>query len=358
MNASYRILLVDDDPAQRTMQHEIFSDSGFDLVEASNGAEALAFLATGEFDVVLLDRCMPGMSGDQVCHAIRHELKDAMLPVIVVTGSGSVDVLADCLAQGATDFIRKPYSPLELRARVQAAASHKRVTDQLESAESVLFALARMVEAKDGNTGDHCSRLSHAAVVFGQELGLRGDELTALRRGGVLHDIGKLGIPDEILLKPAGLTPNEWAIMRRHPIIGAELCRNLKSMRLTLDIIRSHHERWDGSGYPDGLSGTNIPLLARVFQIVDIFDALSFARPYKKALSRPEVIAVLRSETQRGWRDPELMAAFFDILEHRPESLVWQPDSGPDLGQRIFESVTHNAAFPQPSPVLPVCRAV
>lgn len=349
--APFRVLIVDDEPAQRALEREILEPPRYQTVEACNGHEALELIMQHDFDAVVLDKRMPGMDGEEVIRRIREDLGEAMLPIIMVTGSSTSEILPAGLKAGATDFIRKPYNADEFAARVDAAINRKRLTDQLDSAESVLFALARMVEAKDGDTGDHCTRLAHLAVRFGQELGLDSEQLLALRRGGVLHDIGKLGIPDRILLKPGALDDAEWQIMRTHTVIGERLCGALKSFRLTVQIIRSHHERWDGSGYPDGLSGTDVPLLARVFQICDIFDALSHARPYKPSLSRAEVVRIMREETERGWRDPELMRIFLDMLERDPSSceLLAADD---DLGLVLFEDIRRTQE-PEPPRVAP-----
>ncbi|MES2879014.1 MAG: HD domain-containing phosphohydrolase [Pseudomonadota bacterium] len=341
----YQVLIVDDDPVHRALEREILDSSKYAVTEASSGRQALDLLRTHSFDVVLLDKRMPGMDGDEVCRQIRGELGLGMLPILMVTGNGDLDNLTLSLAAGASDFIRKPYQPDELLARLDAAASHKRLTDQFDSAESMLFALARMVEAKDGNTGDHCSRLSHSGVVLGKALGLGADELMALRRGGVLHDIGKLGIPDSILLKPGQLTEEEWVIMRQHVDIGARLVAGLKSMRLTVPIIRHHHEKWDGSGYPDGLRGEEIPLLARVFQMVDIYDALAHARPYKRAMERQQVIDILESEAARGWRDPALTDLFLNIVKTRPQDLEIPPVSNDDLGLNLFSEIRNTGAL-------------
>ncbi|MDH5571843.1 MAG: response regulator, partial [Gammaproteobacteria bacterium] len=316
-NMPYRVLIVDDNPYHRVMEKEILSDSRYILTEAMNGNEALEILKTQDFDVVLLDKRMPGMDGDKLCHCIRNELNLSLLPVIMVTGSNSCEDMSNSMQAGANDFIRKPYDPTELIMRINTAAYQKRLTDQLDSTESLLFALARMVEAKDSHTGDHCSRLSHTAVVFGEALGLSGDDLLNLRRGGVLHDIGKMGVPDSILLNPNRLTDEEWKVMHQHTLIGAHLCSELKTLQKTIPIIRNHHECYNGTGYPDKLSGNEIPFLARVFQIVDIYDALAHERPYKKALPTQAIISILKEEMEKGRRDPELTPVFLNILQTR-----------------------------------------
>lgn len=345
MTADYpfRVLIVDDDSIHRALEKEILQPPKYAVTEASSGAEALQLLASQSYDAVLLDKRMPGMDGDEVCRRIRSELKLELLPVIMVTGdSGSIE-LSGSLHAGANDFIGKPYLPQELIARLDCAVNRKRLTDQLDSAESMLFALARMVEAKDTNTGNHCSRLAHISVVLGLALGLSSEHLMALRRGGIMHDIGKLGIPDSILLKPGKLTEEEWLIMRQHPEIGARLVKDLKSMRLTLPIIRHHHERWDGTGYPDGLVGKEIPLLARIFQIADIYDALTNERPYKSALSREQVIQILEEEANMGWRDPDLTSVFISILRQRPHDLELPQSMADSLGSDLFADIARAA---------------
>lgn len=336
----YRVLLVDDDPLQRILIDEILELPNYEVVFAARGSDGLRLLQEGEFDVVLTDRRMPGMDGDEFCRRVRQDLALPMLPILMVTGSTAAEDLTAGLSSGADDLLRKPYHPVELRARVNSAVQRKRIADQLDSTESTLFALARMVEAKDENTGDHCSRLAHKAVALGRALGLSGSELIALRRGGVLHDIGKLGIPDAILLKPGPLTDEEWTVMRQHTTIGYQLVSNLKSMKLTAPIIRHHHERWDGSGYPDGLAGERIPLLARVFQFVDIHDALTYARPYKPGMSHEQAAAILTEEAARGWRDPHMTAFFLDLLRRAPDAMALPDKAVDDLGVRLFTSMT------------------
>jgi len=341
----FHVLIVDDDPVHCSLVRNILDAAKYRVSQASSGWVALGLLRAQSFDAVLLDQRMPGISGEEVCRRIRGELGLSMLPILMLTANDAADSLTLSFAAGASDFVRKPYQPSELLARLDVALSHKRLTDQLDSAESMLFALARMVEAKDGNTGDHCSRLSRSGVVLGQALGLGADELMALRRGGVLHDIGKLGIPDSILLKPGQLTDAEWVIMRQHVTIGARLVEGLKSMRLTVPIIRHHHERWDGSGYPDGLRGEEIPLLARIFQMADIYDALVHARPYKAALGWQQALAVLEDEAARGWRDPDLTALFVRIVKTRPDALAASLACDDDLGVSLFSQIRSTGAL-------------
>ena len=312
----YNILVVDDDHSQRTLEKEVLSMHDHVVIEAINAEEALHTLQHISVDVVLLDKRMPGMDGDTLCYKIRNELGLKLLPIIMVTGSNDRDEMVKSLNAGANDFIHKPYHPAELVARVNAAAKLKRVTDQLDDMESMLFSLAKMIEAKDEHTGNHCERLSRLSRLFGKKLGLDSQQLNALEKGGVLHDIGKLGIPDAILMKPSRLNVEESQIMEKHPVIGHTLCGGLKSMKTTAPIILHHHERWDGSGYPHGLIGNEIPFLAQIFQLVDIFDALTYARPYKPALSIDQAIKIIEEETDRGWRNPELVKKFINFIRN------------------------------------------
>ncbi len=335
----YRVLVVDDMATNRLMVRAVLEAQGYVVTEAASGKRAVELLDEAEFDAMVLDVLMPGMSGFDVCLYVRHLPGQELLPIILLTSLGSPDDVAKGFESGATDFITKPYNNIELVARVKSAVHKKRLTDRLDDTESVLFALARMVEAKDQNTHDHCDRLSHMAVMFGRSLGCSFEELEALRRGGILHDIGKLGIPDTVLLKDGPLTDAEWMMMRQHPAIGAELCRPLRTMKKTVDIVHFHHEKWNGSGYPEGLKGEAIPELARVFQIVDVYDALSTARPYKAPFERDKVMQIMEEETANGFWDPELMGRFLDIVRFSPEKLELPKDALLDPSARIFDSV-------------------
>jgi len=335
----YRVLAVDDDPVQRMVLNETMEEPKYHVTVVASAEQGLQALTQREFDVIVTDRSMPGMGGDALCRHVRQELMLRMLPILMITGQTESSDLDRALAAGADDFVRKPYHPAELRARVDSAVQRKRYTDQLDSSESMLFALARMVEAKDENTGDHCTRLADNAVRLGTALGLPTADLMALRRGGVLHDIGKLGIPDAILLKPGPLSDSEWHVMRQHTTIGHQLVANLRSMQRAAPIIRHHHERWDGSGYPDGLAGEEIPLLARVFQLVDIFDALRFERPYKPAMSVEQACLVLQKEVERGWRDPAICRELLGLLAAEPTAMDGSGATHADLGRTMYANL-------------------
>ena len=338
-------MIVDDDGAHRRLIIEILAPPLFSVTAATSGSGALELLSHTEFDVVLVDKRMPEMNGDELCQAIRERYSRHILPVIVVTGShGSAD-LSISLAGGANDFIRKPYDPNELIARVRAAATTKRLTDQMESAETLLFGLARLVEAKDECTGDHCSRLAHYAEVFGAALGLSTSDVAALKSGAILHDIGKLAIPDRILLKPGALSEQEWALMKQHTVIGALLCSELKSLRHAVPIIRHHHERWDGSGYPDRLAGNEIPLLAQVFQLLDVFDALTTARPYKEAWSVERARAIIEEEMNKGYYNPALTREFLNLLRDTGSSMTSVDPHNADGGRRIYDALLANGCL-------------
>jgi putative two-component system response regulator len=230
------------------------------------------------------------------------------------------------IASGADEFLLKPLHPAVVRTRIRAMLRNKAAIDSLEEAETILFALAQAVEQRDRYTGGHCQRLAALSVALGEALGLPRHNLLALHRGGYLHDIGKISIPDAILFKKGRLTDEEWEVMRSHTLLGEQICLPMKSLAPVLPIIRSHHERWDGSGYPDGLRGEQIPLLARILQVVDIYDALTTARSYKPAYTHDQALAILDEEVRRGWRDPELVSIFPQVFA---ESALDEPEQIP-----------------------------
>jgi putative two-component system response regulator len=211
---------------------------------------------------------------------------------------------------GADDFLSRPVDRTELLARARSLVKLKQRTDELERAESVLFSLAQSIEGKDPYTHGHCERLSEYSACLGEQLKLPEDQITALRRAGIVHDVGKIAIPDAILLKPGSLSAEEWKLVRQHPVVGERICAPLKSFRFVLPIIRHHHEKLDGSGYPDGLRGGAIPVTARVLQIVDVYDALTTARPYKHAYPITHALQTMKEEVAKGWWDPQIFDQF------------------------------------------------
>lgn len=309
------VLGVDDEPNALLVLEGLSLSEGHIFHGTTKPKEALDLVLQHMPDVVLLDVMMPHLSGYDICVAIKANEVTRMIPVVLLTALDSREDRVQGIEAGCDDFLPKPFDRIELRARVRSLARTKRLNENLDHAETVLATLARAVEAKDGTTGDHCDRLTRNGLSFGRFLGLNRPDLKALARAGVLHDIGKVGIPDAVLLKPARLTPAEWEIMRRHPVIGAELLAPLRTMDRVVPIVRHHHERWDGGGYPDGLRGERIPLLARVFQVLDAFDALTSVRPYKAAMNELEAINVLLGETGEGKWDPAIMEAFLRFRE-------------------------------------------
>jgi putative two-component system response regulator len=238
-----------------------------------------------------------------------------VLPVVLITGRTNSEDRVRGIEAGADDFLSKPVKKEELLARVHSLVELKRITDELENAESVLCILARSIEAKDPYTEGHCERLSRYAVSLAETIGLTDEDCVALYRGGIVHDIGKVAVPESLLLKPDALDASERKVMERHTIVGEHICAPLKSFRNVLPVIRSHHERQDGTGYPDHLRGSEIPLTARVLQTVDIYDALTTDRPYRAALSQEEALKIMWEETRRGWWDAKLVDALQSTLQ-------------------------------------------
>ncbi len=315
-----RVLVVDDNPLNVELIADNLAEEGYHVERALSGEEALAKVATQSFDLVLLDVMMPGMNGYEVCERLKRDEKTRLLPVVMVTALEAREDRIRGITAGADDFIHKPFDRAELLIRVKACIRTKRLTDDLETAEAILVALGNAIDAKDAYTEGHAERVGHYSVAIGKRLGLPYERLRNVRLGGVLHDIGKIGVPEAILNKPGPLTDEEFAIMRKHPEIGERICAPLKSMRPILPIIRSHHERPNGSGYPDGLSGEDIPLEARIVCLADIYDALATTRSYKKAFPREQCIAILRADAEKGLLDPKVVEAFVAYLADREEA--------------------------------------
>jgi putative two-component system response regulator len=316
------ILVVDDEAASREGLMGLLSAYGFNVQAAPDGHSALELLPHFQPDLVLLDVVMPELNGFEVCRQLKNNPDTRLTPVVLITALSETQDRVRGLEAGADDFLSKPIDLSELLARVRSLLSLKVFTDELERAESVLFALACSIEAKDPYTEGHCRRLSDYSAELGERIGLPEHQIVALRRAGIVHDIGKVAVPDNLLLKRGSLTQEEWKVMREHPVVGERICAPLKSFRLVLPIIRYHHERADGSGYPDGLKGEQIPVMARVLQIVDVYDALTTQRPYKRAFSASEALETMANEVSKGWWDPHIFAEFQQMRLRRADPIA------------------------------------
>jgi putative two-component system response regulator len=311
------ILVVDDNRQNAELLQVLLAGRGYRIAVAHHAADAEAQIRHEPPDLILLDIVMPGKSGYELCRELKADPATRLIPIVMITGLSERQDRLKGIEAGADDFLIKPIYPEELYARVSSLLKLKEFTDELETAESVLCTLGLSVESRDPYTEGHCERLANNAAELGSYLGLDEESIVALRRGGYLHDLGKIAVPDDILKKGSNLTPAEWAIMKRHPAAGEAICRPLKSLRLVLPIIRSHHEHSDGSGYPDGLRQGEIPLLPRLLQVVDVYDALRTARPYKPPLHHEQAVVTMREEARAGLWDQELVAKFFRMLEKR-----------------------------------------
>jgi len=307
------VLVVEDEPSNRDMLSRFLTKRGYEVRVAVDGETALGLIERQAPDVVLLDVQLPGIDGFEVCGRIKERQATRLIPVVLVTGLDAREHKIQGIRAGADDFLGKPYDFEELIARVRSLVQLKRYTDELESAESVILSLALTIEARDAYTEGHCQRLAAYAEALGAKLNLGPDELAALNRGGFLHDVGKVGIPDYILLKEGSLTGAEYEAIKQHTIIGDRLCGELRSLRLVRQIVRHHHERLDGSGYPDGLRGNEVPVLAQIVSIADTYDAITTSRPYRPARAPEIAYEELLREVASGARRRDFVEAFIEL---------------------------------------------
>lgn len=312
-----RVLVVDDQEHCASLLVDLLTPAGYAVEVAGDGESALISINMSPPDVVLLDVGLPGINGIEVCKMIKQTESTRLTPVVLLTGMPGREPRLEGIDAGADDFLSKPFDCEQLKARVRSLARIKRYTDELDSAESVILSLALTVEARDPYTEGHCERLARYAVSLGAALGLGADDLAALKRGGYLHDVGKIGVPDSVLLKGDLLSREEYAMIQRHPEIGERLLGDLKSLAAVRPIVRHHHERLDGSGYPDGLKGAEIPLLAHIVSIVDAFDAMTTVRSYRGAMPLHAAIAELRRDVARGHFSRDLVEMFIAVLQGR-----------------------------------------
>jgi putative two-component system response regulator len=309
-----RILVVEDEPEVRDLLVDQLVSLGYAVRAAASAEQALALAEAAAPDLILTDVHMDGMSGVELTARLKADPRFALTPIVIVTAVTDLDARVAGLAAGADDFFGKPFELVELSTRLSALLRVKALLDQLERAEGVIVTLGATIEARDVYTGGHCERLAAYGVALGRALGADEPLLRALRLGGYLHDLGKITVPDAVLLKPGPLTPDERARVRLHPGAGADLVRGLHTLDAVRPIVRHHHERWDGSGYPDRLAGEAIPFGARIMAVVDVFDALHTARPYKPALPVTEALTILRAEADAGAWEPRIVTRFAEIV--------------------------------------------
>jgi len=311
------ILVVDDQEANRQMVREVLEPLGYTITEAADGAQALEFVARQTPDLILCDVVMPNADGYAVCRALKGDPKTRLVPIVMLTSLDQLPDKVQALELGADDYLTKPFNVVELTTRVRSLLSLKHFTDEFEHASRVLESIALVVESRDRYTGDHCRRLGRYGTLVGQAMGLDEVDLKSLWLAGIFHDLGKIAVSDTVLNKPGKLTPDELAVMRSHPVVGADLCRSMHTMDKIVPLIRHHHERLDGSGYPDGLKGGEIPLVVRILSVVDVYDALATERPYRAALPHQTCMEIMREEVGRGWWDGNVLEALDRCLRSR-----------------------------------------
>ena len=309
-----KVLVVDDVAANRELLQGHLDDLGYDVREARDGVEALEAVAAEEPDLILLDIDMPRLDGIAVCEQLKAHPTRRLIPIVILTASNDRSTRLRGIAAGADDFLSKPFDAKELLVRTKVLLRQRALNRRLDATEGVLFALARAVEARDRHTIHHAERVGRYAEAMGAAHGLTHEDGELLYHGGVLHDLGKIAIPDAILLKPGPLTATEFATMRQHSVEGERICLSLRSVSYYLPIIRHHHERVDGAGYPDHLAGTDIPIGARITAIADGWDAMVSDRPYRVGLDEDEAIRRLRQGAGTQW-DAGLVRLFVDLLD-------------------------------------------
>jgi putative two-component system response regulator len=313
--ADGRILVVDDHEVVRTFLQRLLKNEGYAVDLAADRTAALTAVSSQQPDVILLDVDLPGMDGFDVCRRLRQEAATRLTPIVFITALSAREQRMQGLACGADDFLSKPLDTQELLVRVRSLMRMKRYTDDLDSASAIIMMLATMIETRDGYGQGHCHRMANYASALGRAMGMSEPDVHVLHRGGFLHDIGMLAISDSVLRKRGTLEPDEYELVKSHTVVGDGLCSNLRSLQHVRLIVRWHHERYDGSGYPDGLQGEEIPLIAQIVGIVDVYEALTAERPYQMQRSPRETADVLRTQARNGWRRPDIVEAFVGLVE-------------------------------------------
>ena len=314
MSRKPHILIVDDHKVNIELVKAQLKPYPYEIDSAQDGEEALAKVFTEKPDLVLLDLMMPKVSGYEVCRAIKQNKETRFIPVVIITALSELGDKIKAIELGADDFLVKPFNKLELITRIKSLLHVKEMHDDLDTSENILFSLVKALEAKDGYTRGHSERVAAYAVRLAKHLGVSEKEIEILRKGALLHDIGKIGVKEDVLLKPGKLSDDEMNHIQIHPSVGYDICKPLNSLAPCLCVIRHHHERIDGKGYPDHLDGKNISPLAMITSVVDAYDAMPTDRPYRQKMDRKQALKIFESEKGKGQWDPEMVAAFLDMI--------------------------------------------
>ena len=378
MDYKPKILVVDDTPRNLRLMEGYLTAFGYQVLLAQSGLDALAQVETDPPDLILLDALMPGMDGFSVLQHLKSGTRTNLIPVIMVTSLSEREVRIRALEAGADDFLSRPVDATELQARVRSLLRLKAQYDRMQAYQELLevevarqtaelqsayekikvasldtiHRLARAAEYKDQETGAHLVRMSHYAAVVARQMGRNESEVELLLYAAPLHDVGKISVPDHILLKPGKLDPDEWEIMKQHPVVGGDILAgsDAELIQLAQKIALTHHEKWDGSGYPYGLRGTEIPLVGRITAIADVFDALTSNRPYRAAMSVEEALQIIR-EGRGTHFDPEVVDAFL-AAEAEIQSIMRRYED--EVGRRVLEEAGESPLASRLSAIWPV----
>jgi putative two-component system response regulator len=309
-----RVLIIDDDPAIRRLLHRLLAAAKYDIEEFGEAEPGLARIRQESPDIVLLDLQLPDRSGHEVLEEIRSDPRTRLLPVVMLTGFATTTEKIKATREGVTDFLAKPFSAEELLPRVRSLVLLKQFADEHEHAEHVILTLARTIDARDPHTAGHSGRVADLSERVAARLGLDAAARANMRRGALFHDLGKIVVPDAVLHKPGKLDDEERRIIEEHPVVGYELLSPMRTMQKTLPIVHSHHEKLDGSGYPEGLAGDAIAPAVRVVTVCDIFDALTHSRSYREALATETAFEILEEGVRKGWWDPDPLGALRALI--------------------------------------------
>jgi cyclic di-GMP phosphodiesterase len=323
-----RILVIDDEPGVRQLLRRLLEPAGYEVAESGSAENGLHSIRTDPPDLVFLDLQLPDRSGHEVLEEVRADPATRLLPIVMLTGVATSLEKIRAHREGVTDFMAKPFSPAELLPRVRSLVMLKQFADEHEHAERVILTLAKTIDARDPHTAGHSGRVAEYADRIGHRIGLDTVSRNEMRRGALFHDLGKIVVPDSILRKPGPLTTEERAIIQEHPVVGHDLLSPMKTMRKSLAVVYHHHEKLDGSGYPAGISGDEIPQSVRIVTVADIFDALTSERSYRRRLKAGTAFEILDEGVSKGWWDPR-------VVEVLRESVAEQGTIGSSLSEIV-----------------------